>query len=61
MFTMFEAVLFVSLIMLAILLAFLFGFSQGAESVKKRVFKQMKEKSDPWDCLDAIREEVTGE
>lgn len=61
MFTMFEAVLFVSLIMLAILLAFLFGFCQGAESVKKRVFKQMQDKSDPWDCLDAIREEVAGE
>ena len=61
MFTMFEAVLFVSCIMLAILLAFLFGFCQGAEWVKKRVFKQMQEKSDPWDCLDAIREEVVGE
>lgn len=60
MFTMFEAVLFVSCIMLSILLAFLSGFCHGAESVKKRVFKQMQDKSDPWDCLDAIREEVAG-
>lgn len=60
MFTMFEAVLFVFLIMLAILLALLFGFGLGADSVKKRVFKQMQDKSDPWDCLEAIREEVIG-
>lgn len=60
MFTMFEAILFVMCIMLAILLSFLFGFCHGAESVKKRVFKQMQDKSDPWDCLDAIREDVLG-
>lgn len=61
MFTPFEAGLFVSCIMLAIFLAFAFGFSQGSESAKKRVFKILTDNSDPWNALDEIREEVTGE